>query len=53
MSNTFLSLKRLHGVDLEMIDILESCADNTTGKPFKCKHYHKKTHETPSSLNHC
>ena len=51
MLNTFLSLKQLHGVDLEMIDIPVQITQQ--GNHSNAKHYHKKTHETPSSLNYC
>ena len=48
---TFLSLKRLHGIDIEMIDIPVQITQK--GNHSNAKHYHKNTHETPASLNYC
>ena len=45
MLNTFLSLKRLQGVDFEMIDIPVQITQQ--GNHSNAKHYHKKTHEPP------
>ena len=48
MLNTFLSLKRLQGVDFEMIDIPVQITQQ--GNHSNAKHYHKKTHEPPNRL---
>ena len=50
MLNTFLSLNWLHGVDFEVIDIHVQITQQGINHS-NAKHYHKKTHETPSSLN--
>ena len=45
MLNMFLSLKRLPGVDFEMIDIPVQITQQRNH--LNAKYYHKRTHETP------
>ena len=53
MLNTFLSLKRMHGIDIEMIDRPITVQITQQENHSNTKHYHKKTLKTPSSLNYC
>ena len=48
--NTCVSLKRLSGVDIEMINIPEQITQQRTYS--NVKYYHKRTHETPVSHNY-
>ena len=43
----------VHGVDIEMIDLDIPVQITQQGNHSNAKHYHKKTHETPSTLNYC
>ena len=42
----------VHGVDIEMIDLDIPVQITQQGNHSNAKPYHKKTHETPSSLNY-
>ena len=53
MLNTFLSLKLLHGIDIEMIDRPIPVQRTQQENHSNAKHCHKKTIKTPSSLNYC
>ena len=46
-------MKRLHGVDIEMIDRPIPVQKTQQEKHSNAKHYHKKTLKTLSSLNYC
>ena len=50
MLNTFVSLKRLPGIDIEMIDIPVQITQQRNHS--NAKEYHKRTHETPLSHNY-
>ena len=50
MLNTFLSLKWLPGVDIEMIDIPVQITQQRNHS--NAKYYHKRTQETPLSHNY-
>ena len=53
MLNTFLSLKRLHGIDIKMINMHIPVQRTQQENHSNAKHYHKKTIKTPSSPNYC
>ena len=53
MLNTFLSLKRLHGIDIKMINMHIPVQRTQQENHSNDKHYHKKTIKTPSSPNYC
>ena len=49
----FLSLKWLHGIDMEMIDRHIPVQITQQENHSNTKHCHKKALKTPSSLNYC
>ena len=51
--DTFLSMKRLHGVDIELIDRPIPVQITQQENHPNAKQYHKKTLKTLSSLNYC
>ena len=51
MLNTFVSLKRLPGVDIEMIDIPVQITQQRNHS--NAKYYHLRTHQTSISHNYC
>ena len=51
MLNMFVSLKRLPGVGIEMIDVPKQITQQRNHS--NAKYYHKRTYETPLSHNYC